>query len=124
MRLRSVSCYSITRECLSDIESRQRWKSTRFQKRLEVMQLMRRIVGGKKYLFFFSSRRRHTNLVRDWSSDVCSSDLDNCVISTILCNSWGCLVSGGIANQLPSTSPICIYSITTYTNSLGIDIFI
>src|SRR5438093_6613946 len=25
--------------------------------------------------FFFSSRRRHTRLVSDWSSDVCSSDL-------------------------------------------------
>src|SRR5699024_12009782 len=27
------------------------------------------------YLFFFSSRRRHTRSKRDWSSDVCSSDL-------------------------------------------------
>src|SRR5690606_7695020 len=27
-------------------------------------------------LFFFSSRRRHTRFSRDWSSDVCSSDLD------------------------------------------------
>src|SRR5215213_12038520 len=27
--------------------------------------------------FFFSSRRRHTRLVSDWSSDVCSSDLDD-----------------------------------------------
>ena len=27
-------------------------------------------------MFFFSSRRRHTRLVRDWSSDVCSSDLN------------------------------------------------
>src|SRR5690625_7747576 len=27
------------------------------------------------YLFFFSSRRRHTRWPRDWSSDVCSSDL-------------------------------------------------
>src|SRR3989442_3193098 len=27
-------------------------------------------------LFFFSSRRRHTSCGRDWSSDVCSSDLD------------------------------------------------
>src|SRR5688500_6526236 len=27
------------------------------------------------YLFFFSSRRRHTRLQGDWSSDVCSSDL-------------------------------------------------
>src|SRR5690606_40432778 len=26
--------------------------------------------------FFFSSRRRHTIFSRDWSSDVCSSDLD------------------------------------------------
>src|SRR5690606_40464644 len=25
--------------------------------------------------FFFSSRRRHTSFSRDWSSDVCSSDL-------------------------------------------------
>src|SRR5690349_24641173 len=25
--------------------------------------------------FFFSSRRRHTSSLRDWSSDVCSSDL-------------------------------------------------
>src|SRR5438046_9587427 len=27
------------------------------------------------FSFFFSSRRRHTRLVSDWSSDVCSSDL-------------------------------------------------
>src|SRR5258705_9852813 len=26
--------------------------------------------------FFFSSRRRHTRCLSDWSSDVCSSDLD------------------------------------------------
>src|SRR5690625_6970765 len=26
-------------------------------------------------IFFFSSRRRHTRWPRDWSSDVCSSDL-------------------------------------------------
>src|SRR5690349_24189549 len=26
-------------------------------------------------VFFFSSRRRHTRSLRDWSSDVCSSDL-------------------------------------------------
>src|SRR5205807_6333366 len=28
--------------------------------------------------FFFSSRRRHTRLQGDWSSDVCSSDLSRC----------------------------------------------
>src|SRR5439155_13634234 len=27
-------------------------------------------------IFFFSSRRRHTRWPRDWSSDVCSSDLE------------------------------------------------
>src|SRR5882762_10612164 len=29
------------------------------------------------YIFFFSSRRRHTRFKCDWSSDVCSSDLKN-----------------------------------------------
>src|SRR5437899_13069564 len=28
-----------------------------------------------RHLFFFSSRRRHTRCLSDWSSDVCSSDL-------------------------------------------------
>src|SRR5690349_2564611 len=28
------------------------------------------------FFFFFSSRRRHTRSLRDWISDVCSSDLD------------------------------------------------
>src|SRR5690606_40617326 len=30
-------------------------------------------------VFFFSSRRRHTRFSRDWSSDVCSSDLERAV---------------------------------------------
>src|SRR5207248_8115087 len=30
----------------------------------------------RPYFFFFSSRRRHTRSYGDWSSDVCSSDLD------------------------------------------------
>src|SRR5688500_20283892 len=33
-------------------------------------------------LFFFSSRRRHTRLQGDWSSDVCSSDLTGRPIPT------------------------------------------
>src|SRR2546428_6047127 len=32
--------------------------------------------GMRSLLFFFSSRRRHTRSDRDWSSDVCSSDLN------------------------------------------------
>src|SRR5688572_31590854 len=36
-----------------------------------------RLLGGKRDVgFFFSSRRRHTRFDCDWSSDVCSSDLD------------------------------------------------
>src|SRR5690606_600914 len=37
------------------------------------------VVGrGVWVVFFFSSRRRHTRFSRDWSSDVCSSDLFWC----------------------------------------------
>src|SRR5260370_11181574 len=45
-----------------------------------------RVVG---VIFFFSSRRRHTRFKCDWSSDVCSSDLDQ--------------VSIGLAQQLGPT---------------------
>src|SRR5690606_40310761 len=43
------------------------------------------------FLFFFSSRRRHTSFSRDWSSDVCSSDL--------------CADSRVPANQITGTRP-------------------
>src|SRR2546421_10404138 len=33
------------------------------------------------FFFFFSSRRRHTRSDRDWSSDVCSSDLTGGVVA-------------------------------------------
>src|ERR1039457_5512952 len=36
---------------------------------------MCRTLGCFVCVFFFSSRRRHTRLQGDWSSDVCSSDL-------------------------------------------------
>src|SRR5204862_1272181 len=41
------------------------------------------------FLFFFSSRRRHTRSLRDWSSDVCSSDLFDplCPLCS-LCSLW------------------------------------
>src|SRR5258705_56287 len=39
------------------------------------------IVG---YLFFFSSRRRHTRCLSDWSSDVCSSDLEVFIIDDLV----------------------------------------
>src|SRR3712207_7724965 len=61
----------------------------------------------KKYrsiFFFFSSRRRHTRYWRDWSSDVCSSDLAEGQVPWIWAlgawadRSWGvvhCFAQGG-----------------------------
>src|SRR5207253_7629825 len=39
-------------------------------------------------LFFFSSRRRHTRWPRDWSSDVCSSDLIQQAASYLAASPW------------------------------------
>src|SRR5690606_39613310 len=39
--------------------------------------------------FFFSSRRRHTRFSRDWSSDVCSSDLPVGLFGGIRCCAIG-----------------------------------
>src|SRR5699024_11442960 len=38
--------------------------------------------------FFFSSRRRHTRSKRDWSSDVCSSDLPGMLVSRMFRYNW------------------------------------
>src|SRR5689334_24416137 len=55
-------------------------------------------------LFFFSSRRRHTRWNCDWSSDVCSSDLDlrvlgnrNFAVGTSLMIIMGIVLYGTIA---------------------------
>src|SRR5205814_10076956 len=55
------------------------------------------------YLFFFSSRRRHTRCLSDWSSDVCSSDLPSIplvVYSLISDTSVGYLFLGGVVPGL------------------------
>src|SRR5205807_6284406 len=42
----------------------------------DVETFFRELYNSKgEFCFFFSSRRRHTRLQGDWSSDVCSSDL-------------------------------------------------
>src|SRR5206468_3599423 len=43
------------------------------------------------FFFFFSSRRRHTRSDRDWSSDVCSSDLGACCWSVTGISNTGVL---------------------------------
>src|SRR6266508_5130245 len=61
------------------------------------------------FFFFFSSRRRHTRWPRDWSSDVCSSDLNPGGLFTVSrwyapgeVNETGRLVSLGVATLLAS----------------------
>src|SRR5256885_3953871 len=50
-------------------------------------------VERSRVLFFFSSRRRHTRLQGDWSSDVCSSDLGAQPAN----REWGRLAAGPYA---------------------------
>src|SRR5205814_7539498 len=56
------------------------------------------------FFFFFSSRRRHTRCLSDWSSDVCSSDLDGC---TIKLDASGAIVAAtGVTEQGQGTETI------------------
>src|SRR5206468_9499040 len=57
-----------------------------------------------RWFFFFSSRRRHTRSDRDWSSDVCSSDLG------VTVEHWTyCAVCGErlVASSDPALNPAC-----------------
>src|SRR5438477_7878809 len=49
--------------------------------------------GGFGIVFFFSSRRRHTILTCDWSSDVCSSDLSPSPVAP-RATTWGVVARG------------------------------
>src|SRR5471030_3256552 len=77
--------------------------------------------------FFFSSRRRHTRCLSDWSSDVCSSDLcsrfavyghGDCLTQHQLCELWFTLHAfddgeGGISRVCHGVPPAflcCLYS--------------
>src|SRR6266850_5969339 len=56
--------------------------------------------------FFFSSRRRHTRLQGDWSSDVCSSDLDGSIAElgpAVALMSW--IVGGAAVARLGLERP-------------------
>src|SRR5690606_39561830 len=55
------------------------------------------------FFFFFSSRRRHTRFSRDWSSDVCSSDLAPAVSGRWLnlCPSTFCAIVLRSTSTLP-----------------------
>src|ERR1039457_5320335 len=56
------------------------------------------------FFFFFSSRRRHTRLQGDWSSDVCSSDLNGCLnlVSNVIASTGSPCGSGGGGGSVSS----------------------
>src|SRR5699024_11960996 len=67
-------------------------------------------------IFFFSSRRRHTRSKRDWTSDVCSSDLTSRLLAHVHApnrSSWARAVvrrrsCGGVLRTLtPAAAQFC-----------------
>src|SRR5206468_4518536 len=74
--------------------------------------------------FFFSSRRRHTRSDRDWSSDVCSSDLGlvtrlSWVISPSSGRRYSC---GNGQNRCKIATPCCIVGIQLMEQNLTFDL--
>src|SRR5258707_11060068 len=61
------------------------------------------------FFFFFSSRRRHTRYWRDWSSDVCSSDL-----SRLSWHSHSCVPAAAGLCAFPSHGNISLGPIFTF----------
>src|SRR5256885_12411797 len=80
-------------------------------------------------LFFFSSRRRHTRLQGDWSSDVCSSDLFDYKLAWLdrLIRHAASLIKAGVPAVLAGDynvvpAPQDIYPSTSYEkNALGME---
>src|SRR5215211_1004252 len=67
--------------------------------------------------FFFSSRRRHTRSLCDWSSDVCSSDLEwdfdeqtGVVAADSIGGNDGALTSSSAWSSLRATSTLAFYA--------------
>src|SRR5437762_8840733 len=64
------------------------------------------------YLFFFSSRRRHTRYIGDWSSDVCSSDLHCRVVAQM---TFDVYMAHYTAVADASPVPVVIYNVPVFT---------
>src|SRR5699024_11484167 len=71
-------------------------------------------------LFFFSSRRRHTRSKRDWSSDVCSSDLKTAPILAVAnwVTSHSNLLSDHMATRSLFLTPIEIKALAASSTNL------
>src|SRR5699024_11543037 len=76
--------------------------------------------------FFFSSRRRHTRSKRDWSSDVCSSDLSERVpdgakrpVLLVLGVMIACVIVDGVGHALVGTLHLALYLDMIGTAEIG-----
>src|SRR3712207_7530275 len=58
------------------------------------------------YSIFFSSRRRHTRYWRDWSSDVCSSDLLESYIPSVLAHAFHSIIALSVTD-VRNGEPLC-----------------
>src|SRR5260221_8404173 len=52
------------------------------------------------FIFFFSSRRRHTRSLCDWSSDVCSSDLSTADLKALVGRHGGAVCTSSNARAV------------------------
>src|SRR5947207_9212222 len=77
---------------------------------------------GMTDVFFFSSRRRHTRSLCDWSSDVCSSDLD--IPITIMARAEASLEVIGKNAPLPDVKPFLDSSVRERWNDYGIGLLL
>src|SRR5207248_6540091 len=71
--------------------------------------------GGRlPQCFFFASRRRHTRSYGDWSSDVCSSDLDRLNVALP-----GCAVVVRCCRD-PATETVDMPGVATFPGGVGV----
>src|SRR5207247_7872308 len=72
--------------------------------------------------FFFSSRRRHTRSTRDWSSDVCSSDLDGNLHPNISFDATDPVLKNKVEAASAEIMQACIAAGGTITGEHGVGI--
>src|SRR5256885_9934334 len=72
--------------------------------------------------FFFSSRRRHTRLQGDWSSDVCSSDLPKTTPPSGMTRTTGIAIGTGITPTSITTACLSLLAVPGGDSTRGITI--
>src|SRR5260221_5707431 len=93
---------------------------------LSVIEVCVRLVLTLIYVFFFSSRRRHTRSLCDWSSDVCSSDLsalglpkhwvgDNYISIVATARFWQMLWNSAVIATFTVVLTLLVSSLAAYT---------